>query len=250
MIDFREKIIVFGGIHEVTYELNDTWCFDFSKGCWINLEEDTSHRKKNTHSNSDYSAILKKDNSEILKKKSQTKNLTVERKLVENLMIAKRATSKSPQKSLSSYKEASLIRTNDSFESTTKLINSSALIDKKKKVMNIKKLQMLSEFEMEKDQLSKLELNSPTTIAMKYSINNMSFAKDSPRNNKGLTHKINGNFIEIAKNLVANTIESIRKPYPRDGHSTVLFEDKMIVFGGDRHLISFDDIYMCELGEI
>jgi hypothetical protein len=169
---------------------------------------------------------------------------------VENLMIAKRATSKSPHKGLSSFKDSSLIKTNDSFESTTKLINSSVLIDKKKKVMHIKKLQMLSEFETEKDQISKLELNSPTTIAMKYSINNISFANNSPKSNKGLNHKINGNFIEIAKNLVTNPIESIRKPYPRDGHSTVLLEDKMIVFGGDRHLISFDDIYLCELGGI
>lgn len=251
MIEIKGKIIVFGGIHEVTYELNDTWCFDLQKGGWINLDEDTSHRKKNTHSNSDYSAILKKDNSEVIQKKTQSKNLNVERKLVENLMVAKRVTSKSPHKGLSAFKESSIMKTNDSFESTTKLINSSAILDKKKKVMHIKKLQMLSEFESENDQISKLDLNSPTTVAMKYSINNISLANNSPRNNhKGIPLKINGNFIEIAKNLVANTIETVRKPYPRDGHSTVVFEEKMIVFGGDRHLISFDDIYSCDLSGI
>lgn len=41
-----------------------------------------------------------------------------------------------------------------------------------------------------------------------------------------------------------------RKPCARDGHSAVICEDKMIVFGGDRHMMSFADIHVYQLNSI
>ncbi|MFS8160532.1 MAG: hypothetical protein ACMG6E_10085 [Candidatus Roizmanbacteria bacterium] len=39
-----------------------------------------------------------------------------------------------------------------------------------------------------------------------------------------------------------------RKPTPRDGHSAVLdSEGFMLVFGGDRHHMPFNDLYMIKL---
>ena len=35
-----------------------------------------------------------------------------------------------------------------------------------------------------------------------------------------------------------------RAPYPRDGHSAVLLEDKMFIFGGDRYQMPFNDLYV------
>ena len=32
-------------------------------------------------------------------------------------------------------------------------------------------------------------------------------------------------------------------PHSRDGHSAVLYENAMIVFGGDRHQMGFNDLY-------
>ena len=37
------------------------------------------------------------------------------------------------------------------------------------------------------------------------------------------------------------------RPYPRDGHIGLVFYDTLLVFGGDRHKHSFDDIYMLDL---
>ena len=37
------------------------------------------------------------------------------------------------------------------------------------------------------------------------------------------------------------------RPFPRDGHSSVLFEGKMIVFGGDRHHMPFNDIFVLDI---
>lgn len=33
------------------------------------------------------------------------------------------------------------------------------------------------------------------------------------------------------------------KPCARDGHSATLIEDQMVIFGGDRHLMSFNDLF-------
>ena len=35
-----------------------------------------------------------------------------------------------------------------------------------------------------------------------------------------------------------------RAPYPRDGHSAVLLQDKMFIFGGDRYQMPFNDLYV------
>lgn len=40
-----------------------------------------------------------------------------------------------------------------------------------------------------------------------------------------------------------------RAPYPRDGHSAVLVEDKMLVFGGDRYQMPFNDLYAYSLAD-
>lgn len=39
-------------------------------------------------------------------------------------------------------------------------------------------------------------------------------------------------------------------PHSRDGHSAVLFENTMIVFGGDRHQMAFNDLYSYSVHEI
>jgi len=38
-------------------------------------------------------------------------------------------------------------------------------------------------------------------------------------------------------------------PHSRDGHSAVLYEDMMIVFGGDRHQMAFNDLYCYSIHE-
>jgi hypothetical protein len=40
-----------------------------------------------------------------------------------------------------------------------------------------------------------------------------------------------------------------RAPYPRDGHSAVVINDKMLVFGGDRYQMPFNDLYAYALNE-
>lgn len=38
-----------------------------------------------------------------------------------------------------------------------------------------------------------------------------------------------------------------KRPCARDGHSTILVNDTLVIFGGDRHQMSFNDIHAVDL---
>ena len=38
-------------------------------------------------------------------------------------------------------------------------------------------------------------------------------------------------------------------PAPRDGHIAVLFNEKMLIFGGDRHHMPFNDLFMIDIND-
>ena len=40
-----------------------------------------------------------------------------------------------------------------------------------------------------------------------------------------------------------------KKPCARDGQSVDIFGDKMFIFGGDRHLMAFNDLYFFDLAK-
>jgi hypothetical protein len=41
-----------------------------------------------------------------------------------------------------------------------------------------------------------------------------------------------------------------KKPCARDGHCTIILNNELIIFGGDRHQMSFNDIYKLKFEEI
>ena len=38
-----------------------------------------------------------------------------------------------------------------------------------------------------------------------------------------------------------------KKPCARDAHVTLIYKDKMLIFGGDRHLMSFADLFFFDI---
>lgn len=49
------------------------------------------------------------------------------------------------------------------------------------------------------------------------------------------------------KSMIHDTNVAGVPPLPRDGHSTLLFENKLIVFGGDRNKFPFNDLFTFSL---
>ena len=40
-----------------------------------------------------------------------------------------------------------------------------------------------------------------------------------------------------------------QRPPPRDGHSCFVYDNKMFIFGGDRHHMPFNDLFYFELNQ-
>ncbi len=38
-----------------------------------------------------------------------------------------------------------------------------------------------------------------------------------------------------------------KKPCARDGHAGLVFEDSIVIIGGDRHMMSFNDAYLFKM---
>jgi hypothetical protein len=42
---FGNKLVLFGGIHDITWELDDMYCFDTDTQEWMVVDDDSSRRK-------------------------------------------------------------------------------------------------------------------------------------------------------------------------------------------------------------
>ena len=91
--------------------------------------------------------------------------------------------------------------------------------------------------------------SSPTSEAMKNSLDRI--GNPNPRL-KVKADKIT----DFGRRTVSRFMEPLRdasstkvgkKPCARDGHATNLYGDKLVIFGGDRHKMSFNDIYTLNL---
>mgnify|MGYP001808047374 CR=1 FL=1 len=45
MLAHDEKLIIFGGINDITWELDDLFIFNLKKMEWISVDEDSARRK-------------------------------------------------------------------------------------------------------------------------------------------------------------------------------------------------------------
>ena len=51
MTYYDQKIIVYGGIHDVTWELDDLYIYEVKKKCWTLLESDSARKRKESGNN-------------------------------------------------------------------------------------------------------------------------------------------------------------------------------------------------------
>ncbi len=143
-------------------------------------------------------------------------------------------------------------------------------IEKKRKAFLMKKQMLLKNFEVTDPTLKiELMLKSPTTEAMKNSITALTYKRNNEQQSAPIIDspiKVTDSPGRRAKKIMFNTYSGPfggdgltkykipvdgkligQKPCARDGHSAFWFKNKMIVFGGDRHKMSFNDIYILNL---
>lgn len=118
-----------------------------------------------------------------------------------------------------------------------------------KKEKNLKKMLLLSQFEVDEQEKEQLIINSPTTEAMKNSI----FAIKADPKNLNPDLKFKNNKEKSQNSMLINTGQNTmrgKKACARDGCSGNLFNDKLVIFGGDRHLMAFHDLYFLNINQI
>jgi len=101
---------------------------------------------------------------------------------------------------------------------------------------------------MESHKESEAELLTPTSISMKntFIIKNANDSFDA--NYKLLPKTKAGRAIALTETPKLTTFVEGNRPTPRDGHSAIVDSAGfMYVFGGDRHHMPFNDLYMIRL---
>jgi hypothetical protein len=109
--------------------------------------------------------------------------------------------------------------------------------ENRRKNFRLRKEKMLSEFTVAGGTAERKL--SPTSEAMRYSLKSM-----------GVQHHRHITQPEKQLTVPAIRYDSVRsfligkKPCARDGQTAVVYRDYMVIFGGDRHMMSFNDIFL------
>jgi hypothetical protein len=124
--------------------------------------------------------------------------------------------------------------------------------EQRKKVFLQKKAEMLKTFEVEKKDEEKLLSLETSSQAMKNSLDII--GDPNPRNKQN-----DGKLTEFGKESESKFLQPLqnnsnliygKKPCARDGHSMVFLNNELIIFGGDRHQMSFNDIFKLRFDSI
>lgn len=257
-------ILVFGGIHEVTYEMNDLKAFDLQGKAWRTIDEENKNASEGgSPKNKGFmqnDTTLKKNMASINRAGNQILNLD--------------STLNNTQSSPKKGEQLALGATSPSnrFNSNPFLTIKNRSLSQTKKAEAAAKQEAAKHREPQPGE----ELLTPTSISMKnaFIIKNADASFDhyyhmmrKRKSPHGSPSKLTGTGnIHFAPHHTATTSgkeqqeggggpQKIRvivdkQPPGRDGHSAVLYEGKWVVFGGDRHHMPFNDTYVLDLAKL
>ena len=123
------------------------------------------------------------------------------------------------------------------------------LDEQRRKVFYQKKAEMLKNFEITKEEKSKLVVLETSSQAMK---NSLDVIGDPDPKHKVSEDKLT----DFGKETVSKFLQPLhdhsnfivgKKPCARDGHCAVMIKDQLVILVGDRHQMSFNDIYKLNL---
>lgn len=227
LVGYKGYLILFGGIFELTKELGDCYAYDVKSKSWYTLFEEVDspvHRHSPNHS----FGMGKFGRQDSIKSPSPMHKGN------------QSFNSGDPNFSMSLKKTK-----NKSKAHNTSIFEvDSSMLRKQKLQKALKKKR-----EQEKNPMEDSMLTSPTSLSMKNSflIKNSgkgfdNFFTNQKRRKLGMTNSPDITNLSPTKAPRNSKVTGIR-PRPRDGHSANLYGDRMIIFGGDRHHMPFNDLF-------
>lgn len=204
---------LFGGIYEITKELNDFHLYDFKRNKWITLFEETYSPKKGGPNDYFMDASSPISGAALSPKRSSPKrNSSLKRG---SSPLNRSANRNSPKKNLNiTIKEGNTRNNNGPF--------------------------------------SDCKLTTPTSISMlnsfliKNADKNFDHYYNQMRKRKNQMNNIS-NTTGMGEKIDYGKIQG-KKPAARDGHTGLMYGDLFICFGGDRHHMPFNDTFILDLG--
>ena len=260
MLVYQDKILLFGGIHDIAHEKNDILVFNCKEERWARIEENSTKRPDNL-SNSSHNLRKKTtihDNSQIFgdsKPKFFGLNVKEARMTQNKNFFHSNVYSKSSKILKPTAHPRKSILFNATVSSLAPKSPNQLKEERVRKERNMRKIMLLSEFEVTEDVRRKLVIHSPTTEAMRNSINTIKIEVKTDL--KKIVEKIKTMdphatammMINNAANPNERRVNLIKgkKPCARDGCTATLYKEKVVIFGGDRHLMTFHDMFFLNL---
>ncbi|EGR29299.1 kelch motif family protein, putative [Ichthyophthirius multifiliis] len=260
LINFKDNLIIFGGIHDITHEKNDLYVFAPHNKQWHIIDDDISHIQKREDENNNTSCMPFQDNAKNLSADQTLNTSKLNYEENHNLLNKQQHSSNKQLKNYSfmgctpifkkNYK--SILKGNDTniiikeVHNTSKNINQ--MKENRKKKFQIKKRNLLQEFELNETEKLTFRNNSPTTETMKNSIVSVGNPIGKNKNSLKIQDQSKTN-IQQQFDFKQNKVMG-RRPCARDGHSAIICDNQCFIFGGDRHLMAYNDIYIVDLDKI
>lgn len=234
---FNNYLVVFGGIHELTQEMNDIQAYDFGQKQWFSIVEEISSP---VHTNP-YGGIYSPG------RKSFTKSVTAmsaNKNHGSNRNVQSRIDQRNNDFSINIHKTAINKKRSRASHNQTVLKSHLTLNQIEKLVLQKRKKQeRISEETM---------LTSPTSLSMKNSFliktAGKAFDHYAYQNRKKKTSNLSHNVdVNLLQERQVGKIEGYT-PKPRDGHTGLLYGERyLVIFGGDRHHMPFNDLFTLDL---
>ncbi len=222
---YKDKyLVLFGGIHEITKELNDMFFYDIKGRNWVEFFESDSMKPPRVASSYGLKPV---PSTSVMGQTPMSRNPTAGMDMT-------------PPKTQEIKMKKSDVR---KIRRTIKSQKS----PKKHKSPSRNSKQKLS---VTKVDYSAYMLTSPTSISMKNSfiIKNADHSFDVYHTQMKKRKAVQG-----ASFITNGTIETCygktrgKKPAARDGHTGIICGDHLIVYGGDRHHMPFNDSFYLDL---
>ncbi|KRX07166.1 Galactose oxidase/kelch, beta-propeller [Pseudocohnilembus persalinus] len=226
---WKDQLIIFGGMRYVMKELNDLYVFCIKQNVWKQLEQQQDLPQSIKNQNS----ILLESNPKV--DFSQYKSGELSNYDLKKYFIGKEAKKKEGVNTL--YGHIRKIK-------LTPLLSDQQKLEKIRE--NGKKIMML---EFQKIDLKQNKRSEGVTENMKLAIKQVQ--KTHRTNDKQMVYQDQKQDFQQIQQNQNNRIEG-KRPLPRDGHTCCVIQQNgvLILFGGDRHRLTFNDIYELNLQKI
>jgi len=286
----NEGLLIFGGIQDITHERDDILYFSFAQKQWKILDNQYDHSKVSSKAPSpDRSPKSNKfDRSfrgkSFMDSPGKKTSIFKESRQSSRNDIGTAGAKRGYSPALSVKGRFSKLPTNNSFvmshsdmKNTLPFSAKAAARtyqgltkdneEKRRKLFLAKKANFLKEFEIsDPSEIKELVVKSPTTESMKNSIvavnykGHQDFFEAAAANGNSSPSKAKKKPVSFFDNILGADFMKVKipiqgklnghKPCARDGHTALIYGNKMIVFGGDRHKMSFNDLYSLNMKQL